>query len=88
MILAPKKVLEYFGIKDFLDAASFDYFSNLIKHILAERRSKGAVQNDLVQALLEAKADEEDLNNFESNHSKLTANVEGIFSIFKMSSFN
>ena len=70
----PVPILKLLNIKTFNDPESFEFFINLTKEIVKKRKNENFKRNDLVQLMMDAYVDENELNRV--NFDQLTASLD------------
>ena len=74
VFLFPTFLLKLLNIQTATDQKSFEFFVNLAKEIVRQRKIQKSKRNDLVQLMMDAYVDEKDLNNTDYQHLSATMN--------------
>ena len=74
IILLPKTLLKLLNIRTANNPRVLDFFINLAKEIVRQRKTKKSKHNDLVQLMMDAYVDEKDLNKADYQHLSATMN--------------
>src|SRR5699024_10359564 len=84
LIFLPRFLLNLLDIRTFLDPESFNFFIDLTKHIVKDRKEnpeKFVGRNDLVQLLLDASVEEKEIA--AKNYENLTVDADkGLFKCY------
>lgn len=65
LMLLPKSILNLLRLEHPFHDDAFQFFIDLTKHIVKDRRESGVKRNDLLQMMLDASVDTADLHNYE-----------------------
>ncbi|KAH9405750.1 Cytochrome P450 3A4, partial [Tyrophagus putrescentiae] len=66
----PRWMLNILGIRTFFDEAPLEFFGNLTREMLKQRKESKVKRNDFIQLLLDSEVDEQQINSV--NYDKLT----------------
>ena len=72
--LFPKFVTKFLNIQSEFSPKALDFFTNLAKEIVRQRKTTKLRRNDLVQLMMDAYVDEKELNNTDYQHLSTTMN--------------
>jgi len=75
IFLFPRPVNDFLNIKTLPNPTSFEFFQKLVREIVRQRKlSKASHKNDLVQLMIDAEVDENNLSN--TDFDNLTASID------------
>ena len=74
ILLFPVPLLRLLNIKSFQSPKPFEFFVDLAKEIVRQRKATKSKRNDLVQLMMDAYVDEKDLNNTDYQHLSTNMN--------------
>lgn len=74
IVLLPVPILKLLGIRTFNNPKSFEFFVKLSKEIVRQRKTQKFHRNDLMQLMIDAYADENQLNNKDFQHLSSSMN--------------
>ena len=75
VFMLPKRILKFIGIEHFFSPKIFQFFIDLTRHVVAERKSgQTNKRNDLVQLMMDASVDQKDLDAM--NYEKMIVSDE------------
>ena len=76
IFLLPTFLLKFLDLRNPLNPRAFEFFVNLSKEIVRQRKTQKSKRNDLVQLMMDAYVDEKELNNTDYQH--LSSSMNGI----------
>ena len=82
ILILPRKILKFLKIEHFFTPKIFQFFIDLTRHVVDQRKSgQTSKRNDLVQLLMDASVDQKDLD--QMNYDKMIVSDEkGLLLIF------